>query len=155
LAEFLRGKGRKHKVLAYVDPFGMQLEWRSIEALAGLSVDMWILVPTGMGVNRLLKKNGEISEAWLNRLSVFLGMEVSEIVEFFYTEKTVSTLFGLETALQKEENAIEKSAELYKERLGTIFEFVTNPFVLKTKSNNVLYHFFMASNNRHAVKNSE
>lgn len=152
MAKFLRGKGKNYKVLAYIDPYGMQLEWSSIEALKGLSIDMWILVPTGMGVNRLLKNNGDLSTAWLNRLTKFLGMEEKEILGFFYTERTVPTLFGDENILQKEEKAIEKSAELYQERLRIIFRYVTNPFVLRTKSRSVLYHFFMASNNQNAVR---
>ena len=49
-------KGKNYKTLAYIDPCGMQLNWSSLEALEKLSVDVWILIPTGMGVNRLLKK---------------------------------------------------------------------------------------------------
>ncbi len=64
LSNFLRDpKNKKIRTLAYIDPCGMQVEWRSIENLRGLPIDMWILVPTGLGVNRLLKKDGEISDA--------------------------------------------------------------------------------------------
>ena len=44
------------KALAFLDPFGMQIDWESIEALAGLPVDLWILVPTGVIINRLLER---------------------------------------------------------------------------------------------------
>ena len=42
--------------LCFIDPYGMDLKWSSIEVLKGLGIDLWILVPTGIGVNRLLKK---------------------------------------------------------------------------------------------------
>jgi|GEM_PF-6342627 len=62
----------------------MHVEWRSIESLRGPPIDMWILVPKGLGVNRLLKKNGKISEAWLEKLEIFLGLSRDEIEKKFY-----------------------------------------------------------------------
>jgi three-Cys-motif partner protein len=153
MAHFLsQPKGKNYKTLAYIDPCGMQVNWHSLELLQKHSVDAWILVPTGMGVNRLLKNDGNISDAWLERLELFLGMERSAILEYFYTVQTEETLFGEETKLVKETKAIEKSAELYKNRLGAIFKFVSEPFVLKTEGNVTMFHFFMVSNNPTALK---
>ncbi len=151
MSRFLTTKGKKYKTLAYIDPCGMQLEWKSLVALQKLSVDVWILVPTGMGVNRLLKKNGQISDAWLERLHVFLGLEQKEILDHFYSSRTVATLFGEEVVTSKEERAIEKSAELYQKRLNNLFKFVSKPYVLKNKRNSVMFHFLMASNNKTAI----
>lgn len=79
-------------------------------------------------------------------------MDRDEIRRFFYKEKEVQTLFGPETVVKKEEKAIEKSAELYRSRLNTIFRFVSDTYVPKTDSNITLFHFLMASNNQSAVK---
>lgn len=153
MSKFLSStKGKNYKTLAYIDPCGMQLNWNSLEALEKLSVDVWILVPTGMGVNRLLKTNGEISDAWLAKLETFLGMTKEDILAHFYNEKKVQTLFGEEKVVTKEEKAIEKSAKLYSKRLGKLFKFVSEPYILKNKSNSVMFHFLMASNNSAAVK---
>lgn len=151
LSNFLRNPVNKfYRTLAYIDPCGMQVEWRSIESLKGLSLDMWILVPTGLGVNRLLKKNGDISEAWINRLESFLGISKSEITDLFYTKSP--TLFEEFTHIQKEDKAIEKSAQLYGNRLQEVFEYVSRPYELKNSSNSVMYHLFLTSNNKAAVK---
>lgn len=153
LANFLQSpKGKSYKILAFIDPCGMQLEWGAIQCLKNLSIDMWILVPTGMGVSRLLKNDGNISNAWLEKLETFLGMERDEIRQFFYKEREVQTLFGPERVVTKEEKAIEKSAELYRNRLSLIFKFVSETYILKTESNTTLFHFLMASNNPSAVK---
>lgn len=56
LAEFLQ-KNKSFRALAFVDPYGMTVNWKSIESLKGLGIDLWILVPTGLGVNRLLKND--------------------------------------------------------------------------------------------------
>ena len=130
----------------------MQLNWQSLVDLSGLNVDVWILVPTGLGVNRLLKKGGNISEAWLSKLEVFLGMKKKDIIDYFYQKQEVDTLFGKQIEITKETAAIEKSAVLYKAKLNKLFKFVSNAFVLKNKSNSVMFHFLMASNNKKAVK---
>lgn len=153
MSQFLSApKGKNYKVLAYIDPCGMQLNWNSLQTLQKLSVDVWILVPTGMGVNRLLKKDSNISDAWVKRLEIFLGMEKQEILDYFYKHTISPTLFGDETIISKKNKAIDKSAALYKERLSSLFEFVSDPYILKNKSNTVMFHFFMASNNYTAVK---
>lgn len=153
MATFLKSdKGKNHRVLAYIDPCGMQVNWESLMALKDVNVDAWILVPTGMGVNRLLKRNGQISDAWLERLEVFLGMPKIEILDYFYNKTIIQTLFGDEIVTNKEQKAIERSAELYENRLKEIFQFVTNPYILKNKSNSTMFHFYMASNNKTALK---
>lgn len=153
MGNFLKSeKGKKYKVLAYIDPCGMQLNWESLTALQELKVDAWILVPTGMGVNRLLKKNGKISDAWIERLEVFLGLPKEKIIDYFYSQTVVPTLFGDEVVTNKEEKAIEKSATLYQTRLKELFKFVSNPYILKNKSRSTMFHFYMVSNNKNAVK---
>ncbi|HMT28619.1 MAG TPA: three-Cys-motif partner protein TcmP [Bacteroidia bacterium] len=151
LANYLRDpKNKNVRTLAYIDPCGMQVEWRSIESLRGLPLDMWILVPTGLGVNRLLKKNGQISDAWLEKLEVFLGLSREEIEKRFY--KKSATLFEDITSIQKEEDAIQNSAKLYKSRLKEVFDFVSKPYELKNSSNSIMYHLFLTSNNKNAEK---
>lgn len=151
LSNFLRDpKNDKVRTLAYVDPCGMQVEWRSIESLRGLAIDMWILVPTGLGVNRLLKRNGQISEAWLEKLEIFLGLDRVEIEKRFY--KKTQTLFEGIEHIQKEKDAIKNSAKLYQSRLKEIFEHVSKPYELKNSSNSIMYHLFLTSNNKTAVK---
>lgn len=151
LANFLK-RNSNYKVLAFVDPYGMAVNWASIDALKGFAIDLWILVPTGMRVNRLLKNDGRISEAWLQKLEAFLGMNSKSILDFFYKEKKKSTLFGEETLFEKEINATDKAAKLYRSRLNEIFNFVSEPFILKNSTNSIMYHFMMASNNRTAIK---
>ena len=153
LSKFLlSSKGKNFRVLAYIDPYGMQLEWKSIISLSKAKIDIWILVPTGLGVNRLLKKNGEIDETWLTRLEMFLGLDAKSIKSFFYKTETDLTLFGEEEHTKKEKDAINLSGKLYQERLKSVFAFVSQPYILKSTQGNIMYHMFMASNNKTAVK---
>ncbi|HPH91794.1 MAG TPA: three-Cys-motif partner protein TcmP [Ferruginibacter sp.] len=149
LSNYLKNpKNKNYRTLAYIDPCGMQVEWRSIECLRGIPLDMWVLVPTGLGVNRLLKKNGQISDAWMEKLVKFLGLESEEIENHFY--KKHQNLFG-EIVSMKVEDAIKKSAKLYFNRLKSVFEFFSNPYELRNSSNSVMYHLFLTSNNKSAI----
>lgn len=151
LGNYLRDpKNKNVRTLAYVDPCGMQVKWKSIESLKGLPLDMWILVPTGLGVNRLLKKNGQISEAWIEKLEIFLGLEREQIESLFY--KKTPTLFEDITFVEKEKNAIDNSANLYKSRLNEVFEYVSRPYELRNSTNSIMYHLFLTSNNKTAEK---
>ncbi len=113
---------------------------------------MWILVPTGIGINRLLKKDCQISEEWLHKLNSFLGLSEDEILSYFYSEVHENTLFGQEIKICKEDQAIEKAGNLYKEQLLSVFKHVSNPFLMRNKTGSILFHFFMASNNFTAQK---
>lgn len=151
MADFLV-KNKNHRVLAFIDPYGMSVNWSTIEKLKNLGIDMWILVPTGIGVNRMLKVDGKISDAWLEKLEKFLGISRDEIKKKFYKEQTVNTLFGQETIIEKEKNTIVKIGKLYRERLNGIFKFVSESYVMKNSTNSIMYHFMMATNNPTALK---
>jgi len=154
MINFLKSeKGVNYKVLAFIDPYGMQLNWQTLLKMKQSdSIDAWILVPTGMGVNRLLTKNADIKNDWVERLMKFLGLTEKEIRNYFYTTTTQHTLFGEEVVTSKQEKAIERAASLYKQRLGEIFRHVTEPYIMKNSSNSILFHFFMVSNNKTGVK---
>jgi three-Cys-motif partner protein len=151
MAGFLNSN-KNYRALVFIDPYGMSVNWSSIETLKGLGVDLWILVPTGIGIGRLLKNDGNISEAWFLKLEKFLGLSQEEIKNHFYKKKEQTTLFGVETIIEKEKNTVHKAGELYKERLNTIFKFVSEPFVMKNSTNSIMYHFMMATNNPTALK---
>lgn len=46
--------------LVFLDPFGMQIDWNSIAELKDTHSDVWILIPTGVIVNRLLDRAGKL-----------------------------------------------------------------------------------------------
>ncbi len=151
MSEYLK-KNKNTKALAYIDPYGMSVNWDSIQSLKSLDIDIWILVPTGIELNRLLKRNGDISDAWLLKLEKFLGLNSETIKNHFYKTRTELTLFGESKIIEKEEDAVDKAALLYKARLNEVFKFVSEPFVMRNSSNSIMYHFMMATNNSTALK---
>jgi three-Cys-motif partner protein len=151
MADFLKDH-KEYRSLVFIDPYGMSVNWSSIEVLKGLGVDLWILVPTGIGVTRLLKNDGNISIAWLKKLEKFIGLSRDEIKNHFYEAKEKNTLFGMETLLEKQKDTVNRAGELYRERLKTVFKYVSESFVMKNSTNSIMYHFMMATNNPTALK---
>lgn len=147
MANYMRSN-KDYRSLAFIDPFGMSLKWSSLEACKTLGVDMWILIPTGVAVNRLLmKKQDNIPESWLNRLEAFYGLPIDDLRTYFYKTTENVTLFGLETNTRKTENAVQKAVDLYRRRLGTIWKHVSTPYPMKNSTGSIMYHFLMATNN--------
>jgi len=151
MANFLTNN-KYFRVLAFIDPFGMSVDWHSVESLRGLGIDLWILVPTGIGVNRMLVNDGNISDSWYSKLEKFLGLHREEIRKIFYKSVIQKTVFDEDLTIEyKENNSVAKIHKLYKERLLTVFKFVSDPFVMRNSSNSIMYHFMMATNNAAAL----
>ncbi|MEX6687176.1 three-Cys-motif partner protein TcmP [Danxiaibacter flavus] len=151
LATVMKTHPSKYASLILLDPFGMQINWESIAALKDTRSDVWILVPTGVIVNRLLDKAGKLTH--LDKLQSFFGLNEEEIRSRFYKKEHKQTLFGDEEVVEKVSRPIELIAEIYIERLKTIWKEVTDkPLVLKNSMNTPIFHFVFASNNKNAVK---
>ena len=141
----------KRKALVLLDPFGMQVEWNVIKQLEETNTDLWILIPTGVIVNRLLCKNGTLQ--YPEKLTSFFGLDEDYLRNFFYKKEIEQTIFGEIETINKVSKPIQKIAELYIQQLKSIFPYVTEkPLVLYNSKNNPIFHFAFASNNKNAVK---
>lgn len=144
-------KTKEYAALIFLDPFGMQIDWTSIEELKGTRSDVWILVPTGVIVNRLLDKAAELK--YIDKLESFFGLTEKEIKAIFYKQEVKQTLFGEEEIISKISKPIEKIAKIYATRMKTIWKHVTeDPLVLKNRNGVPIFHFVFASNNQNALK---
>jgi three-Cys-motif partner protein len=66
--------GSADRAVMFLDPFGMQVSWSSIQQIAASGkIDLWYLAPTGIAINRLMKLRGNIPEPWRRRLDEALG----------------------------------------------------------------------------------
>jgi len=137
---------KDHRAVLFLDPFGMQVQWRTIEAIAQTkAIDLWILFPLGVAINRLLRRDGNINETWRNRLDTMFG--TTDWFEAFYQPKVQPTLFGDEVTLEKTGD-FSAIAQYFVKRLKTVFAGVAgNPLPLYNSRNNPLYLLCFASGN--------
>lgn len=151
LSKAMKSNKTKYASLVLLDPFGMQISWDAIESLKETRTDIWILIPTGVIVNRLLDKSCQLKNA--QKLQSFFGLSKDEIIDYFYQKEVRTTLFGDEEVITKISKPIEKIAELYSKRLKSIWKFVTDkPLRLENSRGVPIFHFVFASNHPAAVK---
>jgi three-Cys-motif partner protein len=138
---------RSHRAVLFLDPYGMQVEWKTIKAIAATkSIDLWVLFPLGVGVNRLLTKTGDIPTAWCLRLDILLGTE--EWYDEFYKVEPSTTLFGTDQE-RVVKASIDTIGRYFIERLKTVFAGVAPaPGVLRNSTNNPLYLLCFAVGNK-------
>lgn len=145
-------KHPKCAALVLLDPFGMQLDWRTIQVLKDIKhIDLWILVPSGVIINRLLTRSGKIMCP--ERMEKSFGLPIDEIQSYFYKQVTEQSFFGEITRQQKRDNTINRIAQLYLDLLGKEFAHVIKePLVLINSTNCPIFHFVFASHNQTGVK---
>jgi three-Cys-motif partner protein len=137
---------QRHRAVVFLDPYGMQVDWATIEAIAATkAVDLWVLFPLGMAVNRLLTKNEPPPKKWADALTRFFGND--EWKQEFYPKKTERTLFGDEQTERKEAN-FDRIGRFFLKRLKAVFaRVVPNPLVLTNSKDVPIYLLCFAAGN--------
>jgi len=141
---------KKNRAVLFLDPFGMQVQWETIKAIASTeAIDLWVLFPLGVAVNRLLRRDAHIGDKWRQRLDDLFG--TPDWYDQFYQRRTRQTLFGEETTTEKVGN-FDAIGHFFINRLKTVFAgVVEKPLFLRNSRNNPLYMLcFAAGNNRGA-----
>ncbi|HEV2520852.1 MAG TPA: three-Cys-motif partner protein TcmP [Candidatus Acidoferrales bacterium] len=140
---------RKERAVVFLDPYGMQVEWTTVQTLAlTKAIDLWYLFPLGVGVARLLKRDGKIDESWQNRLDLLFGTKEWRVR--FYGIQTTRGLFGEEETIERTAT-LEKIREFINERLAGCFARVAKGLVLRNSKSSPLYLLcFAAANERGA-----
>ena len=139
------------RAVIFLDPFGMHVSWETMEAIAKTkAIDLWILFPLGVGVNRLLRRDAKISRAWREKLDDFFG--TPDWFDAFYATRENHDLFGKSTKIEKTSNFDQISAFFVK-RLKSIFPGVAEkPLELKNSVGNPLFLLCFAAGNEKGAK---
>ena len=127
----------------FLDPFGAAVDWSTMERIADLNIDAWILYPWST-ILRLLPTEDLPSgrSGWAKRLDRFFG---GNVWRRLYTTKQERIDEGESHRLR--ESAKEVS-QLYKKQLQELFgdRFLDETHLLKS-SKNVLFEFMFCAGN--------
>lgn len=143
---------RSRRAVLFLDPYGLGVKWSTIEAIARThAIDLWLLFPLGMGVNRMLPKSGKVPDAWRKRLDELLG--TTEWFTEFYRRQSRKNLFGEIEEETVKTATMETIGRWFVRRLASVFPGVAQqPAVLSNSTNCPLYLLcFAASNERGAT----
>ncbi|RMF48612.1 MAG: three-Cys-motif partner protein TcmP [Bacteroidetes bacterium] len=134
---------RTTRAVVFLDPYGMQVEWSLIEAIANTkAIDLWLLFPLGMAVNRLLTRNHLPPPAWRDKLDQFFG--TPDWLERFYNVER--DMFGHDYVSKK--GSWHEISDFFNKRLQGLFPAVAKPRVLANSRGNPLYLLCFAAGNK-------
>lgn len=138
---------QRTRAVMFLDPHGMQVDWSTIEVIAGTqSIDLWYLFPVGMGVNRLTTRDGDIPKAWQDALDRMLGYR--EWRDDFYVEVPQPDLFGDAASTRKKDTGVEKIEASFLNRMRQIFAGVAERGLrLSNSRGQCMYLLLFASGN--------
>jgi len=124
----------------------MQVDWTTVEAIAGTkAIDMWYLFPLGVAVNRLLRRDANISSGIRLRLNRLFGTEAW--FDAFYEVQEHLTLQGPEACTVKT-GTFDTISEFVNDRLASVFAGVASkPLALCNSKNVPIYLLCFAAAN--------
>lgn len=139
----------RSRAVVFLDPYGMSVNWETISAIANTeAIDLWVLLPVGQAINRLLMRQKMPEGAWADRLTAFFGTEAWKDV--FYRPSLQPSLF----AESSDEESFEKIAtfdsisEIFVRRLESVFAQVAdNSLVMRNSKNVPLFVLHFAASN--------
>lgn len=127
--------------MAFLDPYGAHLHWETISAVARTGkVDVIINFPLGMAINRLIKRDGQIRQSWVDQLDQCFGTHEWYDLAF---EQEQPDLFGSSDMKKRSDTAL-RLLELYTSRLKKEFKSVATPSLVKNTRGSPLYYLIWA-----------
>jgi three-Cys-motif partner protein len=130
---------KHHRGVVFLDPFGTQLSWATIEAIAKTgALEVIINFPLGMAINRMLPKDGDVPDGWQISLDTLFGSPDWRKIAY----QDGHDLFGPKP--RKVKNTSEKLLEWYRGRLKNLFGNVSTARLIKNTRGNPLYYLIWA-----------
>ena len=135
------------RALAFLDPFGMELEWSTLEEVARVETIEVFLNFSVMAINRNVRRRRkeDIAPAVREQMDRFWGTEWE--AELYEEERT---LFGPKTVRIKQSG--KELGQRFQNRLKEIFPHSTVPVLMTNSKNAPLYCLVFAGHNQTGVK---
>lgn len=137
---------KKNRAVVFLDPYGMQIDWSTVEKLRRTNaVDLWVLIPVGIAVMRMLTNKGIPPDSWSEKLTRFFGSD--EWKEEFYKGDDQPDFF--DDPKVKKVATVTKITDYVVARLEGLFgeKAVAAPMFLYNDRGTLLYIFCFAASN--------
>jgi three-Cys-motif partner protein len=139
----------RQRGLVFLDPYGLQVEWETVQLLAeAKTFDVFVNFSL-MAVIRLLKLNEPPKKQVAALLDRIMGN--TEWVQEVYRPPAQLSLFG-DQPFTRDAIPAEWLARLYADQISSLFPFVSKPVIMTNSRNAPLYALFLASHNRRGVE---
>jgi three-Cys-motif partner protein len=140
----------RQRGVVFLDPYGMSVEWATLEVLAKHKVDVWYLFPRKAVVQQLARDIRGVDEGKRRKLREIFGTDDWE-QRLYDARPTQHGLFDQPREPIKDRIATAAQISAFaRERLGALFVYVSEPLPLIVKGSE-FFELYCLSNNRPAL----
>lgn len=137
---------RRWRAVVFLDPFGNQVSWRTIETIATTKgIDLWYLFPAGPGVHRQISGDGTVDATHEESLDKLMGTR--DWRSAFLKEETYGDLFDPARTVSKKIATPESITKYMIERMKGPFEGRVLDEWLPLSTKGIKYSLIFASAN--------
>lgn len=136
------------RVMLFLDPFGMSVDWKIIEQAADMkTIEIFLNMPI-MAINRacLLNNPDKLTQGQIEKMNRFWGN--NDWQKMVYRDE--NNLFGIQKV--KDRIASKKLSDYFIEKLKSVFEYVSSPLVMRNSNNAPLYCLIYAGHSKEGKK---
>ena len=134
---------RANRGVVFLDPFGMQTPWTTIEMIGRTrGLEIIINFPFHMAITRVLTRNAEMPQTWRDRLDATFGS--GDWFDLAYERR--NDLLG--ERIVKRDDAGERILKWYRSRLRGVFGHVSTAQVVNNTLGRPLYFLIWAGPHR-------
>ncbi len=134
--------------LVFLDPYGLEVEWETVQALArARTFDIFVNFSV-MGITRLLKRDEPPSDEMRSIITRVMGTDTW--VQQIYRTSPLKPFFG-EPPVGRRVIGAKWLAGIYADQMRRLFEFVSEPVIMTNTKNAPLYALFLASHKITAI----
>jgi three-Cys-motif partner protein len=139
-------RGRRVRAVVFLDPYGMQVEWKTLQAIRDTrAVDLLYLFPIGPVLRQAAIDLSKVDQAKEDALTRLYGGNAWR--QDWYKESPQSD--WLQTSPTMLRNTTKQQIESgFKARLETLFPYVSEPLPLLTTRGAQLFSLFLAVSNQ-------
>jgi three-Cys-motif partner protein len=130
-----------HRGVAFLDPFGANLDWGSVAKLAQTGLfEVVVNFPLGMAIQRMLPNTGVVPEAWSIKLDQLFG----DRAWFDAAYRSRAPGLFADDGREKKPDYLRNLLELYRDRLKGAFGHVSEPRLIRNTRGAPLYFLVWA-----------
>lgn len=142
---------KTHRGVAFLDPFGANLDWDSVQKLAATGLfEVFVNFALDMAIVRMLTNSAELPPTWIDRLDRYFGGR-QWFDEVYHKPEGLFGLGGLEKRLDYRERLL----ELYRSKLRDAFGYVSTPRLIRNTRGAPLYYLLWAGPNKKGLEGAD
>ena len=142
---------RSHRGVAFLDPFGANLDWASIQKLADTGLfEVVVNFALSMAIQRTLPNSGEVPQGWAATLDSYFGSRVW-FDEVYQRRDGLFKTGGFE----KRTDYSGRLLELYRGKLKAAFGHVSTARLIRNTRGAPLYYLLWAGPNRKGLEGAD